>query len=63
MAGYMTDLDGSREQLPNGRIRVLEDRDQDGIYDHATTFLDKLTMPRAISLTSDGCLWSSRLPR
>lgn len=30
---------------PDYRIRMLEDRDGDGVFDHATTFADHLTLP------------------
>ncbi|HZT31712.1 MAG TPA: PVC-type heme-binding CxxCH protein [Bryobacteraceae bacterium] len=30
---------------PDYRIRMLEDRNGDGIYDHSTVFADKLTLP------------------
>ncbi len=30
---------------PNFRVRMLEDRDGDGIYDHSTVFADRLTLP------------------
>lgn len=37
------------KQLPNF-IRRIEDTDRDGIFDHATTFADRMTFPQ-------GCLW------
>ena len=56
MAGYMTDLDGSREGEPNGRIVVLDDDDRDGEMDRRTVFLDGLVMPRAVHALPDGVL-------
>src|SRR5680860_529122 len=31
MVGYMTDFTGSKEDLPNGRISILEDRNGNGV--------------------------------
>lgn len=59
MRSYMPDLDGNGESTPNGRIRVLEDVDGDGQVDKVTTFLDGLVLPRAVAVTSDGCLYTS----
>src|SRR6266704_3009778 len=30
---------------PDYKIRMLEDRDGDGVYDHSTVFADRLTLP------------------
>lgn len=57
MAGFMLNLEGDGEDLPNGSIKILEDRDGDGIMDHAKTFLDSLVMPRALALVYDGLLY------
>ncbi|MCM4162515.1 MULTISPECIES: c-type cytochrome [unclassified Arenibacter] len=57
MAGFMLNLEGDGEDLPNGSIKILEDRDEDGIMDHAKTFLDSLVMPRALALVYDGLLY------
>lgn len=59
MRNYMTDVSGSEESKPGGRIRILEDTNGDGKIDTATTFLDNLHLPRAIALTEDGCLYTS----
>lgn len=59
MRSYMPDLDGTGEDTPNGRIRVLEDTDADGKMDKVTTFLEGLVLPRAVAVTSDGCLYTS----
>ena len=59
MRSYMPNIDGTGEMNPNGRIRVLEDTDADGKIDKATTFLDGLVLPRAVAVTSDGCLYTS----
>lgn len=59
MRSYMPDIDGNGEDTPNGRIRVLEDTDGDGKVDKTTTFMDGLVLPRAVAVTSDGCLYTS----
>lgn len=59
MTQYMNDLDGSEENKPSGKIRVLEDTDQDGCFDQATTFLDHLVLPRTAAVTSDGLLYNN----
>lgn len=56
MRGYMQQIDGKGEDQPSGRISVLEDTDGDGRMDKSTVFLNKLVMPRAISLVRDGLL-------
>jgi len=52
MADYPTGVNGR----PGGRIRVLEDRDSDGIYDHSTLFLDRLPYPNSVLPWRDGAL-------
>ncbi len=59
MRSYMPNLDGTGEETPNGRIRILEDTDGDGRMDRAVTFLDGLVLPRAVAVTGDGCLFTS----
>ncbi len=59
MRSYMPDLDGNGEGRPEGRIRVLEDRDGDGLLDHSTTFLKGLVLPRAIAPLRDGLLFTN----
>ncbi len=39
---------------PQGRIRVLSDRDGDGVYDHAHLFADGLEMPTGLAVWKDG---------
>lgn len=56
MNGYMPNIDGKGEDVKNGRVVVLEDTDGDGRMDKSTVFLDKLVMPRAISLRKGGAL-------
>lgn len=59
MTQYMVDLDGNHENKPTGRIKVLEDTTGDGFLDKVTIFMDKLVLPRALSVTSDGLLYTS----
>lgn len=56
MRGFMTDIAGSEEANPIGRISVLEDLDGDGIMDKSTIYLDSLVMPRALGLIKGGAL-------
>ncbi|MDN5214637.1 c-type cytochrome [Fulvivirgaceae bacterium BMA12] len=57
MIGYMQDLEGLSEELPNGRITILEDLDQDGVMDRSHVFLDGLVLPRAVRLAYGGLLY------
>ena len=57
MRGYMSDIDGKSEALPEGRIVVLEDTDNDGKYEKRTVFLDRLVLPRALAVFEDGLLF------
>lgn len=59
MIGYMTDFEGSKEDKPNGRISILEDRDRNGVIDHHTIFLDELVMPRTIALVEGGLMYAT----
>jgi mono/diheme cytochrome c family protein/glucose/arabinose dehydrogenase len=56
MRGFMAHLDGQGEELPVGRVVVLEDTDGDGVMDKSTVFVDGLVMPRALLLVGDGAL-------
>jgi mono/diheme cytochrome c family protein/glucose/arabinose dehydrogenase len=56
MCGFMPDVNGTDEDKPIGKIVILEDTDGDGRMDKATTFMDGLVLPRAISLTQGGAL-------
>ena len=49
MRSYMQDTEGTATKTAhNGRIKRLEDRDGDGHYEHVTTFIDGLNLPRMI---------------
>lgn len=56
MQSYMLDTLGTGEEQPSGNIVILEDKDQDGIFETRSVFMDSLVMPRAICLIEDGIL-------
>jgi len=58
MAGFMPDLDGNGESVPQGRIVILEDTDHDGKADKRTVFLEKVLLPRAVAVFPDGVLFN-----
>ena len=57
MIGYMMDLDGKDESVPQGRIVVVEDTNNDGKADKRTVFLEKILLPRAVAVYPDGILF------
>jgi putative membrane-bound dehydrogenase-like protein len=54
MRDYPMGLDN--QWKPGGRIKVLEDRDRDGAYETATTFLDGLPFPTGVMAWRKGVL-------
>ncbi len=58
MTQYMVDPIATDENLPTGKIKILEDSTGDGVLDKTTIFLDKLILPRALAVTSDGLLYA-----
>ena len=50
---------GQKLHLCNGRVKILEDTDGDGIYDKATVFLDNLQYPTGLALWKDGVFIAS----
>lgn len=56
MEGYMPDTLGTGEDVPNGKVVILEDRNNDGVADERKVFLDGLVLPRAICLIENGIL-------
>ena len=48
LRGYMQDSDGSGTLAPTGRISVHEDRDNDGVYEAHSIFVDNLVFPRMV---------------
>ena len=60
MRGYMPDIDGKGENIPSGRIAILEDTDHDGQVDKRTTFLDQILLPRTIALVPGGVMYADQ---
>jgi mono/diheme cytochrome c family protein/glucose/arabinose dehydrogenase len=56
MTGYMPDSLGTGEDIPNGKIVILEDVNKDGIYDNRNVFMDSLVLPRALCFLNGGLL-------
>ncbi len=56
MEGYMPDVNGNGEDVHNGKIVILEDKDGDGAADERKVFMDSLQLPRALCLVEDGIL-------
>lgn len=56
MTGYMPDTIGTGEDIPNGNIVILDDKNQDGVYDDRQVVIDSLVLPRAICLIENGIL-------
>ncbi len=56
MTGYMPDTVGTGEEIPNGSIVILEDKNKDGIYDDRKVIIDSLVLPRAVCLIENGVL-------
>lgn len=50
---------GRVSDLQFGRIKVLEDADGDGVYERATTFLDKLLHPTGLAFWKGGIVVSA----
>ena len=56
MITYMQDADAKDEQLPNSRISLLEDTNNDGKMDKSTVFIDKLLLPRMLQCVNNEVL-------
>jgi mono/diheme cytochrome c family protein len=48
LRGYMQDADGGGTLAPVGRVSRHEDRDNDGVYETHTVFVDHLVFPRFV---------------
>lgn len=57
MADYPNGMDGRGQ--PGGRIRFLEDTDDDGQYDQSTLFLDGVSFPSGVHPWKNGVLVSA----
>ena len=59
MTGYMQ-LNNNKEFVnkPTGRISLLKDSNNDGIYDTRKTFLNNINTPRALTFFTDGILYA-----
>lgn len=57
MRAYMLDADAGGEEEPIGRISILTDTNQDGVFDDYKVFMDGLVLPRAIALYKQGILY------
>jgi putative membrane-bound dehydrogenase-like protein len=55
MRGYMNTVDSDNEELPSGRVVILDGPDG-GPAKTSTVFADGLIMPRALALTGGGAL-------
>ena len=59
MRGFMRNMAGTGEDVPNGRISILDDVDREGRPQHSKIFLDSLVLPRAIALVYGGVLYAA----
>ncbi len=57
LTGYMSHLEGDATTA-EGKIKILEDTNGDGLVDTAKVFLDKLNLPRALALVYGGLLYA-----
>ena len=58
LPGYMRDIDGSDEDLPDGKIVILSDENKNGQMDKRTVFLEDLLAPRTLAFAYNGLLYS-----
>jgi glucose/arabinose dehydrogenase len=56
MPGFMSDITGSNEHDPIGRVVVLEDTNGDGAMDKRTVFADGLILARSLKVLDRGVL-------
>lgn len=56
MQDYMPDTAGHGEDVPNGKVVILTDKNKDGVMDGRKIVIDSLVMPRAFCLIEDGIL-------
>src|SRR5687768_13138217 len=53
---YMLDADAKDELAPKSRISRWKDRDNDGVYETGTVFVDGLIFPRFVTPLGDGVI-------
>lgn len=58
MRGFMPNIAGTGEDVPNGRISIVDGFDRQGRARNAKVFLDSLVLPRAIALVYGGVLYA-----
>ncbi|MBX2921488.1 MAG: c-type cytochrome [Chitinophagaceae bacterium] len=59
MRGFMPNIAGTGEDVPNGRISIVDGFDRQGRARNARVFLDSLVLPRAIALVYGGVLYAA----
>lgn len=58
MRGFMPNIAGTGEEVPNGRISIVDGFDGQGRARNARVFLDSLVLPRALALVYGGVLYA-----
>ena len=58
MPDYMPDINGEKEDIPAGRIVILEDLDGDGVMEKSKVFMKNIHHLRAIRLFRNGILYA-----
>ena len=58
LRSYMLDADSKNELDPVSRISRWEDKDNDGVYESGTTFVDSLVFPRFVLPYGKDCILS-----
>lgn len=58
MTSYMPNVDGKNEEVPTGKISILEDTNGDGAIDKRIEFLSDVMLPRAIAFVKGGILYA-----
>jgi mono/diheme cytochrome c family protein/glucose/arabinose dehydrogenase len=56
MPGFMSEPNGANSREPVNDVAVLEDTNNDGVFDKRTVFADKLVLPRSIKVLDKGVL-------
>ncbi len=59
MRGFMPNIAGTGEDIPNGRISIVDGFDKQGRAQNTKLFLDSLVLPRAIALVYGGVLYAA----